>query len=698
MMLGVPLVPAQFALSASPLNAGISQPQPLHQLTQLSPGLCGQQLPGCPQQTMPGTHQVPPGQPFFQGLPLVAGATPCHPPLAQDSQDGGPQQLCGLPQQLPEQNQAQIHLQQMQLQQLQRQQQMLLQQQQQQQQVMPVHPRPPSQSEQQLDEGKPGTSGTTQQTQLPLTAEPLPSGERPTQGHQMAGQWSIAGTVPEAAASTSMLLGEHWQGRPLGTTSEGFIPAGGTSQPAQEQPSSSLPMFGCPLTSSMPFSTTVGSAASVMGSQGQILTGPKGNQASNLQSTLPPNPTASNEVIPPSMNMLASIAATQMAADGGARTDAGMTDYVGGEHAGTTSNPKVPNSESQHPHEAKRGLQGLGEPSTMMQTGTPANGMSTLQLPTAGVPEKMASALPGVGRMQSTETPQVAQLAAGPAAAVLALRAGDAVEAQCAGWGSQWFPGVVRELLPGGEVQVLWDGDEPSISNLPPSSVRPRQQQQQQQGDKAGETVACSASAPAPQSTPTTLPSHQQQGDSPAQVFASGGAQAVQPACEDTSGGQTQKRSLTDTVQPGVQTSPTLRDAVAASPRSYRYELGPGDDVAAPMANLRRRVSAELRDGCSVTVQIRIVRPGGRPEADKEQCVPAGVIANASETPPPQSAPPTPGTTSVAVAGQGRPSGDAGTTDGASTSNLGPCPGNALPPPWRRSVVPVGPAAGISTT
>merc|ERR1712241_1138124 len=114
------------------------------------------------------------------------------------------------------------------------------------------------------------------------------------------------------------------------------------------------------------------------------------------------------------------------------------------------------------------------------------------------------------------------------------------------------------------------------------------------------------------------------------QALASSGVQAVQPTSEDTSGGQTQKRLLTDqqsgsrsietrpgTVQPGVQTSP--RDGVAASPRSYRYELGPGDDVAAPMANLRRRVSAELRDGCSVTVQMRIVRPGGRPEADKEQ-------------------------------------------------------------------------------
>jgi len=246
-----------------------------------------------------------------------------------------------------------------------------------------------------------------------------------------------------------------------------------------------------------------------------------------------------------------------------------------------------------------------------------------------------------------------------------------------------------------------------------PELQQQQQQQQQQQGDKAGEsTVACRASMPAPQSGATPLLAQQQQGDFPAQAFPSKEAQAVKPGCEDTSGGQTQKRLLTDeeggsrspetrpgTVQPGVQASPTSKDSIAASPRSYRYELGPGDDVAAPMANLRRRVSAELRDGCSVTVQMRIVRPGGRPETDKEQCVPAGVVADAPDTPPPQPAAPLPppGVKSDVVAGHSRPSGDGGTADGASTSNLGPCPGNALPPPWRRSVVPVGPTAGIST-
>lgn len=677
-MLGVPLVPAQFALSASTINAGISQAQPLHQLAHLPSGMCGQRLAGCPQQAAPQAPQVPPGQPFFQGLPLVPGATAAPPSLVQDVKDGVPQQMGGLPQHSPEQNQAQIQMQQMQLHQFQQQQQMFLQlqqQQQQQQQALPMQLQPPSQSEHQPEEGKPGTSGTTQQQQQyqPLTAEPLPSG----------------GTLPEAAASTSMLL-------QLGNTGEGFIPAVGNAQLAQEQPSSSLSLFGCP----MPLSAAVGSAAPVIGSQTSVLTSSKGCQASNLQATVStdlasiagtPQTAASNGAMPPSMNMLASIAGTpQIAADGVARKDAEKN-----------LNSEVPSMALLRPQEAKK--PGTGEPSTLMQAGSPGNCISALSSPVAGVPGNAcslgASALPGLGRMQSTETltPLVAQPAVGlPAVAVPAFKIGDAVEAQCAGWGAEWFPGKVRELLPNGEVQVLWEGDEPSISNLPPSAVRLRKQQQQQADTAEESTVACSASTPAPQSAPTTLPG-QQQGDLPAQALASKEAQNVTPASEAASGGQTQKR-LTDeqggsqsiemklgTAQPIAQTLPAARDGVAASPRSYRYELGPGDDVAAPMANLRRRISVELRDGCSVTVQIRIVRPAGRPEADKEQPVPTGVIADAPDTSPPQPAPPLPApeAKSDAVAGHSQPAGDVGTTD-ASPSTLGPWPGSALPPPWRR--------------
>merc|ERR1719193_642338 len=57
-----------------------------------------------------------------------------------------------------------------------------------------------------------------------------------------------------------------------------------------------------------------------------------------------------------------------------------------------------------------------------------------------------------------------------------------------------------------------------------------------------------------------------------------------------------------------------LRGASAASPSSYRYDLGPGDDIVAPVANLRRRVETELKDGCRVTVALIISRPAGRPD------------------------------------------------------------------------------------
>lgn len=41
-------------------------------------------------------------------------------------------------------------------------------------------------------------------------------------------------------------------------------------------------------------------------------------------------------------------------------------------------------------------------------------------------------------------------------------------------YGAEWLPGVVYQLLPDGDVQVLWDGDEPSKSNVPAAQVRRR--------------------------------------------------------------------------------------------------------------------------------------------------------------------------------------------------------------------------------
>ena len=79
------------------------------------------------------------------------------------------------------------------------------------------------------------------------------------------------------------------------------------------------------------------------------------------------------------------------------------------------------------------------------------------------------------------EPPPDKVLAGQPNGGTLALKraqnmftVGMRVEAQCVGWGPDWYPGVVRQLLPSGEVQVLWDGDDPSISNCPPDLVKPR--------------------------------------------------------------------------------------------------------------------------------------------------------------------------------------------------------------------------------
>ena len=47
----------------------------------------------------------------------------------------------------------------------------------------------------------------------------------------------------------------------------------------------------------------------------------------------------------------------------------------------------------------------------------------------------------------------------------------DRVEAQCPGWGPDWHPGVVRQLHPGGLIEVLWDGDA-CVSHVSSGMVR----------------------------------------------------------------------------------------------------------------------------------------------------------------------------------------------------------------------------------
>jgi len=58
-------------------------------------------------------------------------------------------------------------------------------------------------------------------------------------------------------------------------------------------------------------------------------------------------------------------------------------------------------------------------------------------------------------------------------------------------------------------------------------------------------------------------------------------------------------------------TSPTVVAATSDEPYTYRYDLGPGDDIVGPIGNLRRRVEGELKDGCTVRVTLHIVRPEG---------------------------------------------------------------------------------------
>lgn len=172
------------------------------------------------------------------------------------------------------------------------------------------------------------------------------------------------------------------------------------------------------------------------------------------------------------------------------------------------------------------------------------------------------------------------------------------MEAQCAGWGPEWYPGVVRSLLPSGEVQVLWDGDEPSISNVSPALVR------HIGGAPCGGAVATPSdgTSVAPVQAPPTE-------DPPAAATAAGGADG---------GGGVGRKHPAEEMAPSPSTVPAVVPQLAVpgsvAPHSYRYDLGPGDDVAAPVANLRRRVEAELRDGCRVVVALHISRPAGRPE------------------------------------------------------------------------------------
>lgn len=186
-------------------------------------------------------------------------------------------------------------------------------------------------------------------------------------------------------------------------------------------------------------------------------------------------------------------------------------------------------------------------------------------------------------------------------------KVGDHVEAQCLGWGNVFYPGVVREILPNGEYQVLWDGDEPSISNCPPQCVKVSGPDEEAQPA----AVEPSSSAPVVEQPPQ-----------PAVLQSpSLSEQPVETAPADVAQAQPRQREPPATVvatpAPASVASPAAASAAAAPAtsaprhRNYRYDLGPGDEIGGPMANLRRRVETEVRDGCTVMVSLTIVRPEG---------------------------------------------------------------------------------------
>lgn len=185
------------------------------------------------------------------------------------------------------------------------------------------------------------------------------------------------------------------------------------------------------------------------------------------------------------------------------------------------------------------------------------------------------------------------------------LQVGGPVEAQCVGWGTAWYPGVIRELLPNGEIQVLWDGDEPSISNVPPNCVRPKPRPGAEGGpprlsevaaatDDDGRATQPSANCAGSLVTPTQQRSPESSAPDIGCMSNGDSAPAMPP--------------------PSAPVGASISNV--GVPRHCQYDLGPGDDITAPIAHLRRRVEQEHSDGRMVSVTLRITRPAGRPEVE----------------------------------------------------------------------------------
>lgn len=160
--------------------------------------------------------------------------------------------------------------------------------------------------------------------------------------------------------------------------------------------------------------------------------------------------------------------------------------------------------------------------------------------------------------------------------------------------------------------------------------------------------TAPSSAAPAQPVAASTTPDGTA---SPVGTAMAPGAAATAPALSATTRPKEDHASTLD----GITKPMVAATSSTATPRTYRYELGPGDDLASPVADLRRRVEMELKDGRSITVSIHIVRPAG----GQAQAPPATERSTeASKVPAPTPAVPSgaggnggPGPTRVADAG-----------------------------------------------
>merc|ERR1719183_2404834 len=135
--------------------------------------------------------------------------------------------------------------------------------------------------------------------------------------------------------------------------------------------------------------------------------------------------------------------------------------------------------------------------------------------------------------------------------------------------------------------------------------------------------------------------------EKPAEILPGGGEQApqVQPSINASVGLPDAQPNVSSTSPPATSapSAPAVEpdnqgqkrpreDAesiiAAAVQRSYRYDLGPGDEIESAISNLRRRVETECRDGLQVTISLHIVR---NPDAG---IPPAAVTAEAPVTAP----------------------------------------------------------------